>query len=76
MGIVATSTAPRRVKAWYAVRVFEKPWRNGHEFYDELNGLNWRWLSPDGVMPEARLAGEKPTDEFTAEIRSHVRRRC
>ena len=34
--------------------------------YDELKGIGWKWISPDGAMTKSPLGGEKtganPTD--------------
>ncbi len=58
-GICSSSTAHRRFQAWVAAGVFAKLWRSGLEVYDELKGLDWTWLSMDGVMTKAPLGGGK-----------------
>jgi hypothetical protein len=39
--------------------VFLKLWQAGVEQFDELQGVDWRWLSMDGAMTKAPLGGEK-----------------
>jgi transposase len=53
------STAHDRFQEWVAAGVFLKLWRAGVEQFDELQGLDWRWLSMDGAMTKAPLGGEK-----------------
>ena len=47
--------------------VFLELWKAGLQEYDEAKGLDWEWLSMDGAMTKAPLAGEKtgknPTEE-------------
>ena len=54
-GICSSSTAHRRFQEWEAVGVFEKLWMSGLEAYDELEGLDWSWLSMDGAMTKTPL---------------------
>lgn len=58
-GICSSSTAHRRFQEWCASGVFLRLWKSGLEVYDELQGLNWRWLSMDGAMTKAPLGGGK-----------------
>lgn len=53
------STAHDRFQAWVAAGVFLKLWKAGVERFDELQGLDWSWLSMDGAMTKAPLGGEK-----------------
>ncbi len=53
------STAHDRFQAWVAAGVFRKLWQAGVEQFDELQGLEWGWLSMDGAMTKAPLGGEK-----------------
>lgn len=53
------STAHDRFQAWVVAGVFLKLWRVGVEQFDELQGLDWSWLSRDGAMTKAPLGGEK-----------------
>lgn len=53
------STAQARFQAWEAAGVFLKFWQRGVECFDELQGLEWAWLSLDGAMTKAPLGGEK-----------------
>jgi transposase len=42
-----------------AAGVFLKLWQAGVEQFDDLKGIDWRWLSMDGAMTKAPLGGEK-----------------
>jgi putative transposase len=53
------STAHDRFQQWVAAGVFLKLWQAGVEQFDELKGVDWRWLSLDGAMTKAPLGGEK-----------------
>jgi putative transposase len=65
-GICKHSSAHRRFQEWTKAGVFEQLWLKGLLCYDELVGIDWRWLSMDGAMTKAPLGGEKtgpnPTD--------------
>lgn len=62
-GICSSSTAHRRFQEWQAAGVFEKLWMSGLEVYDQLEKLNWSWLSMDGAMTKAPLGGGKNGQE-------------
>src|SRR3954469_9373682 len=53
------STAHDRFQEWVEAGVFLKLWQAGVEQFDELKGVDWRWLSMDGAMTKAPLGGEK-----------------
>jgi transposase len=53
------STAHDRFQQWVAAGVFVKLWQAGVEQFEELKGIDWRWLSRDGAMSKAPLGGEK-----------------
>ncbi len=57
--VCAKSTAHDRFTAWVEAGVFLKLWRAGVEQFDELQGIDWSWLSMDGAMTKAPLGGEK-----------------
>lgn len=72
-GICSSSSAHRRFQEWNQAGVFLKLWQLALAEYDELGGsgplpqgIDWHWLSADGAMTKAPLAGEKtgknPTD--------------
>jgi len=65
-GLCSKSSAHRRFQEWTQAGVFEKLWTQGLEEYDQLKGLDWRWMAMDGAMTKAPLGGEKtgrnPTD--------------
>ena len=57
--LCAKSTAHDRFQEWVEAGVFEKLWYAGVEQFDELQGIDWNWLSMDGAMTKAPLGGEK-----------------
>jgi transposase len=65
-GICSSSSAHRRFQEWTQAGVFEEFWRQGLLAYEELKGIDWRWLSCDGLIGKAPLGGEatgpNPTD--------------
>lgn len=65
-GICTSSSAHRRFQEWVEAGVFAEFWRQGLLAYDELQGVDWEWLSCDGAMGKAPLGGEatgpNPTD--------------
>jgi putative transposase len=58
-GLCPSSTAHDRFQAWVQGGFFERFWQAGLAEYDVFNGIDWRWLSMDGAMTKAPLAGEK-----------------
>lgn len=58
-GICSSSSAHRRFLEWVRAGVFERFWVQGLLAYDELQGIDWSWLSMDGAMTKAPLGGEK-----------------
>lgn len=58
-GICTRSSAYRRFREWTDAGVFEALWRTGLIRYDGLKGIDWSWLSMDGAMTKAPLAGSK-----------------
>lgn len=57
--LCAKSTAHDRFQEWTRAGVFLRLWQAGVERYDELQGIEWEWLSMDGAMTKAPLGGEK-----------------
>lgn len=53
------STAHDRFQEWVQAGVFLAMWEAGLMAYDDLEGLDWSWLSMDGCMTKAPLGGEK-----------------
>jgi hypothetical protein len=47
------------VEKWVEAGVFLKLWKAGVQQFDELQGLEWEWLSMDGAMTKAPLGGGK-----------------
>src|SRR5215468_5130865 len=68
--LCAKSTAHDRFVEWVEAGVFEALWKTGVEQFDELQGIDWGWLSMDGAMTKAPLGGEatgpNPTDRSKA----------
>lgn len=58
-GICSCASAYRRFREWEAAGVFEMFWREGLMQYDEIQGIDWSWLSMDGAMTKAPVAGSK-----------------
>jgi putative transposase len=61
---------------WAQAGVFQKMWEAGLEHYDEIQGINWTWLSVDGCMTKAPLAMESvdpnPTDRGKNRSKRHL----
>ena len=57
-----------------AAGVFLELWQVGLERYDELQGLDWSWLSMDGALTKAPLGGEKTGPNPTDRGKSGVKR--
>ena len=57
--ICSSSSAHRRFQEWTAAGVFERFWQNGLLKSEKLSGIDWSWLSLDGCMTKAPLAGTK-----------------
>jgi transposase len=53
------SAAHRRFQEWTQAGVFEQFWILGLLCYEELEGIDWGWVSMDGAMTKAPLGGEK-----------------
>ena len=64
--LCSKSTAHDRFQEWVEAEVFLKLWEAGVGRFEELQGIDWSWLSMDGAMTKAPLGGEKtgpnPTD--------------
>ena len=56
-GICSGSTSHLRFQEWAAAGVFLGLWQVGLERYDELQGLDWSWLSMDGAITKSPLGG-------------------
>jgi putative transposase len=64
--IGASTTAYDRFRAWERDGFFARLWAAGLAEYNELVGIDWQWLSLDGVMTKAPFGdaatGANPTD--------------
>ena len=71
-GICPHSTAHDRFQEWVEAGVWIKLWQVLLEEYDELEGLDWSYLSVDGSMTKAPLAtvGERASDAPNSSARS------
>jgi putative transposase len=58
-GLCPHSTAHDRFQQWVRAGVFRRLWQAGVEQFEDLQGLDWSWLSMDGAMTKAPLGGEK-----------------
>lgn len=60
------SVAHKRFQEWIKAEVFAEFWKRGLFMYDEVKGINWKWVSLDGAMTKSPLGGEStgpnPTD--------------
>jgi transposase len=55
----AKSTAHDRFQQWGAAGVLLHLWQAGVAQFDELQGIDWAWLSLDGALSKAPLGGKK-----------------
>jgi transposase len=53
------SSAHRRFQEWTQAGVFEQFWIAGLLGYEELEGIDWSWVSLDGALTKAPLGGGK-----------------
>ena len=58
-GICKHSSAHRRFQEWTKAGVFKEFWKRGLLKYDDIKGINWKWLSLDGAITKSPLGGEK-----------------
>lgn len=56
----AHSTPHDSFQEWVQAGVFLKFWQAGLEQFDEVQNIDWQWLSMDGAMTKAPLVGKKP----------------
>jgi putative transposase len=68
------STAHDRFQEWVAAAVFLQLWQAGVVVFDELQGIEWSWLSIDGAMTKAPLGGETTGPTPTDRGKSGVKR--
>ena len=68
--ICPSSTAHDRFQEWVEAGVFARWWQAGLLDYEELNGIDWDWLSADGCQTKAPLGGKnRPQPPISANIR-------
>jgi transposase len=72
--LCAKSTAHDRFQEWVEAGVFLQLWQAGVEQFAELRGIDWAWLSMDGAMTKAPLAGDKTGPNPTDRGKSGVKR--
>jgi transposase len=58
-GLCTSSSAHRWFQRWLQAGVFLEFWKQSLLKYDQLEGIDWTWLSADGAMTKAPLGGEK-----------------
>jgi transposase len=72
--LCAKSTAHDRFQAGVAADVFLHLWQAGVAQFDELQGIDWAWLSMDGAMTKAPLGGKKTGPNPTDRAKGGVKR--
>jgi putative transposase len=72
--LCAHSRAHDRYQEWVQAGVFLKLWPAGVSQFDELNGLDWAWLSMDGAITKAPLGGDETGPNPTDRAKSGVKR--
>ena len=72
--LCAGSTAHDRYQEWVEAGVFLKLWQAGVQQFDELQGIDWAWLSMDGAMTKAPLGGEATGPNPTDRAKNGVKR--
>ena len=55
----AKSTVHDRFQRWLEIGIFVELWKKLLEEYDEVEGLDWEWLSGDSSSVKSPLGGEK-----------------
>ena len=58
-GLCKKTTAHKRFQEWADQVVFARLWEQALLEYDELLGLDWKWLAADGSLQKAPLGGKK-----------------
>lgn len=53
------STVHDRFQRWLEIGIFTELWKKLLEEYDEVEGLDWEWLSGDSSSVKSPLGGEK-----------------
>jgi transposase len=51
MRLILARAAHRRFQEWVRAGLFYRLWRVAARRYDEVRGLDWRWISVDGCLP-------------------------
>lgn len=58
-GICSSSSAHRRFQEWPDAGVFDRFWQNCFLVCEQLNTIDWSWLSLYGFLTKSPLAGTK-----------------
>lgn len=72
--LCAKSTAHDRFQEWVVAEVFLQLWHTGVTQFDELQGIDWHWLSMDGAMTKAPLGGGETGPNPTDRAKGGVKR--
>lgn len=72
--LCARSTAHDRFQEWVEAWIFLSLRHDAVERFDELQGIDWEWLSMDGAMTKAPLGGGKTGRNPTDRGKSGVKR--
>lgn len=57
--ICSSSSAHRRFLEWWDAGVLERFWQNGLLACEQLDAIDWSWLSMDGCITKLPLLGSK-----------------
>ena len=74
--LCSKSTAHDRFQDWVEAEVFLKLWKAGVSQFEELQGIDWSWLSLDGAMSKAPLGGKGLGQTLPIEAREGSNRVC
>jgi putative transposase len=72
--LCAKSTAYDRFREWADADVFLSLWQAGVEQFNDLQGIDWAWLSMDGAMTKAPLGGDQTGPNPTDRAKKGVKR--
>jgi transposase len=75
-GLCAYWTAYERFQEWMKAGVFLKLWQAGVEEFEELDGVNWDWLSMDEGLTKAQLGGGEAGFNSTSRGKGEVEHVC
>lgn len=74
-GLCSSSSAHRRFQEWRAASVFRELWWRGATEVRRAQGVDCRWLAPDGALPKAPLREETPLGAMPRTVARRARSR-